>query len=272
MTDKLYIHYALQTCDTAHRQINGTQRYVPATRSDITKKCVTSFLESVTHAANIETNSVHVVRIFDDHSITETVNFLKLACIQYTKNNVIVELEELTTHGLIDSVRSCYEFLRDNGKHIVYQVQDDYLFTKSAIYEMIDVFLQVKHDTNSEPIVLSFNHPFFWQEIYRYKPIPRVVVPGHARYWIQLYEAPCTFLTGLQQFKQHWDLYEKFFYLLEKDPEDPAIEIDTFNQIHKRNVLLLTPMTSVALHLQSVSDIDPYVDWKPIWDSIKDII
>jgi hypothetical protein len=271
MSEPIYIHYALQTCDSASR--TSEERYVPFSRAEITKKCVTSFLESVAYASKEQPNIIHVVRIFDDHSTSDTINFLKFVCTHYTKGNVTVDLVELADRGITNSIRNCYDFLRTHGKHMVYQVQDDYLFTQSGVYQMIDVFFRVRNEKNDEPMVISLNHPYYWTEIYKFKSIPRVVVPGISCYWIQLFESPCTFLTGIVQFNRHWDLYEKFFYYLETSPNNPAMEIETFNTIlSRRGVLGLTPITSVALHLQHELDKDPYVDWKPIWDSIPKLI
>jgi hypothetical protein len=44
----------------------------------------------------------------------------------------------------MSSIRNCYEWLKFTESELVYQVQDDYLFIESAIFELIDIFFQLK--------------------------------------------------------------------------------------------------------------------------------
>jgi len=262
------IHYALQTCDISSR--DSQSRYCASTKAEVTKKCVTSFLVAVQTVAKAVPNTKQHVAIFDDHSTTETADFLKFACNYFTCDNVTIEFIPLQTRGLFESVRTCFEWLEKNGTELVYQVQDDYLFEPNAIFEMIDVFMKVHKDTNTHPIISPYNHPHYWETAYAYKATPRVIVPGSNRYWIQLYEIPCTYLTSKHEFSKHWDLYENFF---NGDLHDPKLEINSFNKIlTERGVLGIEPVTSIALHMQAEFDKDPYIDWKSRWDSVIEIM
>lgn len=260
------IHYALQTCDTSVRD-NSYKRYCGHDKPTITKTCVTSFLNSVKYAHDKNTEVTHNVAIIDDHSTPETVEYLKKCVNHYSSERFNIELIPLESSGLFNSVRACYDYLENNGIDIVYQVQDDYLFEINAIYEMVYIFYQIYYDTKNEPIISPFNHPYYFFEYYKYRSTPRVIVPGISQYWIQHFEIPCTFMTSKNQFSSHWDLYENFF---NGDPFDSNLEINSFNKIlTERNVPAMQPMTSVALHMQSEGDLDPYIDWKSRWDSVK---
>jgi hypothetical protein len=162
--------------------------------------------------------------------------------------------------------------MRDNGTSdgLVYQVQDDYLFEETAIEEMINVFNQMLVDTNSDAIVMSYNDPYFWRTHYRYASTPRVVVPGANRYWIQMYDAPCSFLTSTRQFLSNLDLCMK---LTTYSTQDGNMEIETINKMFvERGILGLAPITSIALHLQNEFFEDPYIDWKERWDSVPEVV
>lgn len=259
------IHYALQTCDIASNQ--GAKRYCSDSKTEIAKKCVTSFFESVQYAAKERSESKHIIQIFDDRSTEELREYFRHLISKYNHDNIIVDITYLQNGGIMNSIRACWEWLEKNGIDLVYQVQDDYLYEKTAIFEMVDVFMQMLIDTNSHSIVVSYNDPLLWRDetIYRYKPTPRTIIPGAKRYWMQGYDIPCTFMTSKQQFSQHWDLYEKF---LNMSPLNERLEADTINHIMKRGVLCLLPITSVGLHMQSDLTKDPYIDWKSIWDSI----
>ncbi|MFY8211726.1 MAG: hypothetical protein ACOVLB_03575 [Candidatus Nanopelagicus sp.] len=225
---------------------------------------------SVQHVAKTVPYTKQHVAIFDDHSTTETLDFLKFACNYFTSANLTVELIQLPTRGLFESARACFDWLEKYGVDLVYQVQDDYLYEQNAIFEMIDIFMQVHCETNAHPVISPYNHPYYWIEAYKYQATPRVLVAGSSRYWIQLYEIPCTFMTSKHEFSKHWDLYENFF---NGDLHDPQLEVNSFNQIiTKREVLGIEPITSIALHMQAEFDKDPYIDWKSRWDSIIEIM
>ena len=264
----IHAHYALQTCDISVRD-NSQPRYASDSKADILKKCITSFLVSAQTLEDAVPNVTQHIAIFDDHSTSETLEFLTGASQYFASDRIEIEVISLPTKGLFESVRACFNWLEQNGKDIVYQVQDDYLFEPNALYEMIGVFMKVYNDTKAHSIVTPYNHPHYHQTTYAYQSIPRIIVPGSNRYWVQHYEIPCTFLTSKVEFSKHWDLYENFF---NGDLFDSNLEINSFNKIiTERNVLGIQPLTSVALHMQTDFDKDPYIDWKSQWDSVPDI-
>jgi hypothetical protein len=260
-------HYALQTCD--YRNSQKINRFATDSKFELVKKCVTSFLVSVDYVAKKVPNTKHTIAIFDDQSSGELVSYLKKLIEHFTCSNISFEFYQIKAGTLMPSVRKCWYWLQKNGKDMVYQVQDDYLYEKTAIFEMTDIWMQLKSDTNSDIFVVPYHDPRHWLTIYRYKTTPRAVIPGAHRYWIQCYDIPCTFMTSKNQFSKHWDMYEKF---LAKDPTDVTMESDTINRIVvDRNVLCLMPFESLALHMQSEAEKDPYIDWKSRWDSVVEL-
>lgn len=258
------INYALQTCDKFNNQ--QITRYCSTNKNEVTKKCVTSFFNSIKYVSKIRPDDFHHITIFDDHSSEDCVKFLNKKCFEYSTNNIKVYLVQLKSGGIMNSIRSCYEWLKYSNADLVYQVQDDYLFLDSAIYELIDIFLQLKSDCKTDSIVIPFNSPTLWNDTYRYQSTPRTIIPGVNRYWIQSYDIPCTFLTSHAQFIKHWGILERF---LEKSPTDERIEPDTLNKIlTTRGVLGLLPISSIALHMQDNIIKDPYINWKFYWDEI----
>lgn len=263
----MFIHYALQTCDINNNQVN--ERICDCSKTELVKKCVSSFLQSVKHCSVERPEATHIINIIDDHSSAELIEFLNRVVKKYNSDNVVVRLTPLETHGVMESIRFCYEWLEANGMDLVYQVQDDYLFEKTAILEMIDVFMQMNNDCDTHPIVTSYNYPFLWlaDHMYRYRSTPRTIVPGAMRYWIQIYDIPCTFMTSKMQFSRHWDLYERFFQC---NPKGPELEDVSLNKmLVERGVLGLSPFNSLALHIQGEQEKDPYIDWKSKWDAIQ---
>lgn len=264
------IHYALQTCDISNNQ--NISRYCAETKTEVTEKCVTSFLNSVYYVASKNSETIHNVCIFDDHSSEYIINFLNRAIKHFQKDNLKIELVCLEKKGIMSSIRSCWEWMEKNGKDLVYQVQDDFLFEPHAIFEMIDIWMQLYNYNHTESIVIPYNDPMHWRAgSYFYKPTPRTIVPGRSRYWLQCYDIPCTFMTSKNQFSKHWDLYEKF---LDMNPsgENGNLENVTINKIFvDRGVLGLQPFESIALHMQSEHEKDLYIDWQKRWNSVEKI-
>lgn len=262
-----HIHYALQTCDNK-RNTNNSPGWLSSDKATFTRACVNSFFKSIQWCQENYPQYTHHVKIIDDHSTTNTVNYLKKLQETYSNNFCEIQIQNLIGTGVMNSTRVCYKWLQDHGKDYVYQVQDDYLFRPSAIAEMLLLHKQILDDTRSHSILNPHNRPSLWTGSYRYWASPRTVVPGSHRYWIQLYDTPCTFFTSHQEFEKHWDLYEKFFNI---DPQSPQLESISLNYMFtQRGVLGLQPVESLALHMQDPSEMDPYVNWEKQWQDAVD--
>jgi hypothetical protein len=267
--DITQVHYAVTTCDTGSNQ--GKTRFCSDSKAEVVRKCLTSLFESIHYTADRVATSRHSVRIFDDHSTPETLAWLKQAAEYYTRGSVDITVESITTRGVMPGIRAGFTWLEKTGTDLVYWIPDDYMYVETGIYEMIDIFMQLRHDVAAESVVVGYNYPLHWlqPEVYRYKVAPRMIVPGTNRYWMQVYDTPSTFLTSKQQFSQHWDLYNKFFAM---KGNDPRLEADTINHIFtRRGVLGIMPVDSVVFHMQAETERDPYKDWRPLWDSIPEI-
>lgn len=264
----IHFHYALQTCDSANNSTSN--RYCSNSRSEITKKSVLSFLKSIKNVANrdVGDDQYHNIIIVDDNSSRDTIIYLYKLINYFNCNNININLCHLENSGIMNSIRYCYNWLEQNGIDIVYQVQDDYLFEETAIFEMIDIFMQLKKDCGTESIITGYNDPYLWNYVYRYASTPRTVIPGISRYWIQSYDIACTFLTSKSQFSNNWDLYELFLNMPSTGINGKLESLNLNYMFTKKRILGLLPIKSVALHMGSEIEKDPYIDWKLLWNSI----
>ena len=262
------INYALQACDIASNQCD--KRYCSDSKTEVTIKCITSFLASVKYVADAKKDTTHNVMIFDDKSSAEVVEFLTRAQQYFSTDNLNITVTRIHSSGIMDSIRTCWQWLGDQTGDLVYQVQDDYLFTEDAIYQMIDMFMRIYTDVGAHSILTPFNDYYHWSAGgYRYRQTPRFVIPGDKQYWIQNYDIACTFMTSREEFNKHWDIYEKFLAMNPRGNDRGELENVTLNRIVvDRQVLGVMPMTSVALHMQSEAERDPYIDWQARWDAI----
>lgn len=264
----MIFNYALQVRDTAQNQ--ALKRYASDNRTEISIKCITSFFESVKYITLKKPEVTHNIMIYDDNSSLELKDFLTNIKNHYSSNLMNITLDSIENSGIMNSIRSCWNWLGTQTGDLVYQVQDDYLFTQDAIYQMVDIFYQIYNDKDHEAIINPYNDPNWWvSDGYRYKSTPRVIVPGCKQYWIQCYDISCSFMTSKNQFNKHWDIYNKF---LNMSSIAQRLEADSLNKILvTRGVLGLTPFESVALHMQADTEKDFYIDWKKRWDSIPNI-
>lgn len=270
------IYYAVQTFDGGNRKPDSN-RYVQVSKKEITVKCITSLLDSIDYMFeapklySVALPTSHVVDIFDDHSTSETLESLHWLANHYRKDNFEINIHSLTDTGYINSMKTCWLSMATRDTDLVYQVPDDYLFIKTGIYEMVDIFYQINGDIRVSPFVIPFHHSLFHRsnEFYMYKIQPRMLVSGKLRYWTNTFNLYSTFMTSKIEFVKHLDAYLAF---LDKDANDPCIDDVLNDLIRKSNVLAMVPVNSVALHLDDENHMDPYIDWKQIWNSVPKIM
>lgn len=260
------VHYAVQICDIANNQTNI--RYHGGDRTSLSIKSIQSLINAVHFVSDQVPVVEHHILFVDDHSSIELKQFLNKVKNQNDSLNIIIQIVETQEQGLMSTVRTCYEWLRDNGTDLVYQIQDDYVFDRTSIMEMIDVFFQMKGECGTDIVISPFNDPWLWLGPYRNKTTPRTVIAGKRRYWISFYDTSCSFMTSAYVLKSNWDLLDQFCNM-------PPLGIDgdlenvTLNKMFtERGILGLVPITSLALHVQSDLEKDPYIDWKQWWDSV----
>jgi hypothetical protein len=262
------IHYAVQCCDVKSYQ--NSQRICGDDRTLLSKKSIKSLLNSIKRCHELKLKTKHHVMIVEDNASQELIEFVKKEIQNGSTEDVIIELHSLKPKtGIVDSIRYCYEWLDKNGKDIVFQIQDDYLFSVDAIHESVNHFFLVLNELQTHAIIQPFNDVNYWLHEYRNKSTPRLISLGQKGYWIQIYDTSCSFLTSHQQFVRHWDLYDKFFELIPKaNAENNVLENRSLNYMFtKKNVLGLTPINTLSHHIQSQPDL--YVDWKSIWNETE---
>jgi len=262
----LNIHYALQTCDIANNQ--NWQRIYGKNKTELVKKCVTSFFESIKYVSEKQDFVTHHVMIIDDRSTVELLEFIKSLIEKYSSDNIKIQFKALENGGVMQSIGACYRWMLQNGTDLVYQVQDDYLFKKEAIFESVDMYFQILENCKTESVITPYNAPYLWNNgSYGYRPTPRMIVQGIGGYWIQNYDVSCSFLTSARQLRENSDLLETF---LKMDSRTTELESKSLNYMFtQRGILSMAPINSLALHMQTERERDPYIDWKQIWDSIE---
>lgn len=259
------IHYAVQICDTKNNQ--RIKRICGPDRTLLSKKSIQSLLSSIEHAAIFDKSVQHILTFFQDSCSNEIKKFTEKIQKKYSNDNIKIDIKDLKPLGIMNSILNCWNWLEQNGCDIVYQIQDDYIYYPEAIKDMIDMFYKIYKENNTHPIIYPLNDHYHWITQYKNRSTPRLIVPGRDRYWIQIYDIPCCFLTSKLEFSKHWNLYNKF---LNTDLDTGRLEADSLNLIlTQQGVLGLAPIQSLANHMQSELDIDPFMNWQELWNSIS---
>jgi hypothetical protein len=259
------IHYAVQVCD--HTESMSSTRWVSNDRTLISKKSIASLLRSIKQARSSMPDVSHHVIVFTDRCTADLDSWLREAAATSLVPGLDITVEPLGHRsGKTASIRTCYQWLTDNGRDLVYQVQDDYIFQTNAIAECFDVWCQIRRDSpdQAHAIVQPYNHNELWRQV-QYTQNNLLVLPARYRYWIQIYDITCSFMTSHQQFIQHWDIYEQFFCLM--DQNEQLLEAKSLNKILcDRHVLGITPIIGLSYHLDQ--NRDPYDCALDLWNSI----
>jgi len=239
-------------------KLHEQARYCNAPKSEIQRRCTLSLVESMNYAKELFLHSNFELVVYDDHSDESAVQELKNNLNIATFKTQFIALD---THGIMPSILKCYEHGRDHGKEIVYFAQDDYLYDKKAIYEMITTMVDTSQKLGNFSSIYPYDDP------YKYIPentrIQSHIIQSDSRHWrTQVMTASC-FMTHHQIIKDNWDLFEA----MGKHKLDSIMEDETINQLFRtRGYYLFTPIPSLALHMQYDTEKDPFLDWTKWWD------
>jgi hypothetical protein len=259
----------MQICDLASRDPELERVCGNENRGLLSKKSIKSLLESIDYLIERRPETQHHILLLCDNSSDDLHEFVLKMKSKYENNNIRIYTQR-TQLGCKDSMRTCYDWLRVNGKDIVYMVQDDYLYCDSAVYEMSSIFFQLVEECQTQPIVISFNYRKLWHETYRNTPTPRAIFVGEKRYWIQSYDTPSPFLTSHAQLLKNWDIVQHFLSL---PFDDVDLEKKSLNKMFTmRGMLGVLPINSVALHIQGQWELDPHMNWRDWWNGIDEQI
>jgi len=259
------VHYAVQACDVKSYQ--NSKRFCGDDRTLLSKKSLKSLINSIKRCSDLKPDTHHFINVITDNCTEDLTSFIEKLIKEERSTNITIELNPLSAKtGIIESIRSCYQWLDNYGCDFVFQVQDDYLFSPDCIYDSLQHFYVALTDFQTDCIIQPYNDVTYWNFIYKNRATPRLISLGEKGYWIQIYDTSCSFLTSHRQFKQHWDLYEKFFELIpHASLENNVLENKSLNLMFtERSVLGLTPINTLSHHIQTQPDL--YVDWRAIWD------
>ncbi|KLO34918.1 hypothetical protein ABW17_25050 [Mycobacterium nebraskense] len=256
-TMKLDIH--LQTHSDI--SVHGAHRYVGSPKSEIMLRCTQSLVTAIN-----QVEADVILRVFDDHSSPDVVTTLRRILDRCRHP---VELVQLKDRGYNASCLASFSRARDDGREVIYFVEDDYLHTASAVQEMVEAHALFKEKFGGREVAL---HPYddpknYWGVIFSQENCR--VVYGTRRHWRTNTHTTNTCWVEIETLRRNWSLFERLA-LYSSTPYGKAhhiFEASTINKIWREQVLLFTPIPSLALHLQYEEHQDPFLNWKDWWEA-----
>ncbi len=255
MSRKLTI--ILRTCGRVFAQ-HGT-RYVNKTKPEIINVCVSSLINSINQVEN------HQIELFviDDHSDEVCRTDIK-KILSHCK--FPTQFIESPVAGNGETMELVYGIVEREATDLWYHVEDDYIHFPSAVQEMIDSVEQF--EGNTEQMVAINPHDDIWR--YMYEIYPSIILLGTKRHFRTVHHTTYTCLAS----KKIYNRYRTHFQDVVKLTKQKSgwVENQSINQVwNKSDVMLFSPIPSLALHIMEESGKDPYIDFDKLWDSIPEL-
>lgn len=256
---KISLDVILRTHDGINIHPNARERYCKADKRTLIKKCV----KSLVNACNDYDGNIRIIWL-DDHSSEETIQDLHKIFSEFKHETIFIPLEN---KGWNASGYAQFDKGRESNADLVYFVEDDYLHYPTAIEEMIDAYLLFKKNTGREIAIHPFDDPDNYKPLYI---LPSRIVLGKNRHWRTNEYTTFSFMCNPEVVRKHWSSFYTLAteYMTEWGEKNNVHEGTTINKIWREDVLLFTPIPSVALHMQYEEQKDAYLDWTQLWNSI----
>jgi hypothetical protein len=255
MSRKLTI--ILRTCGRVFAQ-HG-HRYVKKSKPEIINTCVSSLVNSINNVVG------HNVELFvlDDHSdVSCTADIRKI--LAHCKFPYTLIESDVTGNG--PTMGQVYNLVEQHATDLWYHVEDDYLHFPSAIQDMIDSVDQF--ESNTDRMVAVNPHDDIWR--YMHEIYESYILLGPKRHYRTVKHTTYTCLAS----RKIYDKYRQHFQDVVTLTTQRAdwVENRSINLVWtKPDVMLFSPIPSLALHLMDESGKDPYIDFDAFWNSVPEL-
>jgi len=260
----LDLHLILRTHNTSNvHSDSDSARYCGETKTELMRKCVTSLIYSMN-----QSQKKLKLTILDDNSNKLWLDILNEKLLPHSKHPVT--LINLKTKGFNASALAQFEIMAESTG-LVYSIEDDYLHETHAIDEMLETRVLFENKYSNNNIRKIALYPFDMPDNYIPPWLgPCTVVLGTNRHWKSGVWTTNTMLIPAEKVREHWKL---FYVLATEYRTDWGIknnihEGSTIANIFKEDMLLFSPIPSIALHMQFEAQKDPYIDWKKRWNEV----
>jgi len=242
----------LRTCSSVHF-LHGSERYIKVPKHELINVCLSSLVNSINQVKN---NEIKLI-IVDDNSTEEAKSDFKKILSNCIFPNEFIEIKN--GKGPSNSCKIVYELVEKNATDLWYHIEDDYLHFPSAIQEMIDSINYFENITKLNVGIF----PYDCVCRYRHSPYPSYILHGSNRHYRTTKHSTYTCLTNRKVFDKY-----RFYFDLAAEYVCQKSEEETINNVWRQeDVVLLSPIPSLAMHIVGEDGKDPYIDVNQLWDT-----
>ena len=243
--------------------ISKFPRFISVSKRELIEGCITSLINS----ANQCKNKINII-VLDDHSSQEFLHNLNNILKTSRHSIKIISLEE---GGPNQSALSQFEYCKNSTADLVYSVEDDYLHSPTALYEMLSEYeyLSSKYNLPQPLCIFPWDQPEDYDSKHN---TPELIMRGQYRHWKTGWGTTFTMMTSPKVFQDHWKLFEKLATEYQEwdgtgNKNDTIHEGNTISYIWSKHIIRINPIPSLVLHMQSSLQEDSYIDWKYWWNT-----
>ena len=232
-------------------------------------RSLNSLIKNIKYLKN-NNNSLEVkLKIIEDDSMEENLKKMShminnskidIEIINHKNNihkNIIKKQTNSTTFSNLSSLLKCFEIAKDEGKDLVFFVEDDYIFFESALDEIVASYERISSQTNRELFICPTDYPYFYMDSQKTN-----ILIGSKRHWRLVSKTLCSFITSHKLIKEYWSN----FYDNCLDRHDPFEKY--LNKIYEKEICI-SPIKSLSLHMTNINSsygLSPFIDYKKLWD------
>ena len=236
------------------------------------KRSLNSLLKSIKNLKEIFSSINVELIILDNGSKNEYLNQINQILSTTNINSKIINHDNFKHKSIIktqknsetfsnlSSLLKCFEIGKDEGKDMVYFVEDDYIHFKSSLEEMIGTYERISSQIKKELFICPSDYPYLYMNNEKTN-----LLIGSKRHWRTINKSLCTFMTS----KFFIDKYWENFYKNCLDRHDPFEKY--INQLYEKEICI-SPIKSLSIHMTNINSsygLSPFIDYKSIWDENK---
>lgn len=250
----------LRTCQPVYMaNNNGNGRYIDVSKHELINVCMSSLVNSINQ---VDGHDIKLI-VLDDHSTQEAIDdFTQIA----SQCKFPVEFINSDVTGNADTLNKVYDIVGKQATDLWYHVEDDYLHFPTAIQDMLDTVDLFEYKTNK--MVAINPHDDVWRYI---KDLyPSYILHGPNRHYRTVKHTTYTCLASKDIYTKYRQHFQDVVTLTRKKAD--WVEDKTINLVwNKEDVLLFSPIPSLALHIMDPSGVDPYIDVAKLWDEVPEL-
>lgn len=244
----------LRTCGHVHA-LHGN-RYINKSKPEIINVCVSSLVDSINRVTG---HNIDLV-VLDDHSSPEVVADIKRILSKCNATNSFISIEDGT--GNAHSMRKVFEQV-EKSTDLWFHIEDDYLHFPNSIQDMIDTVDQL--ESNTGQLVAINPHDDIWR--YTNQIYESIILLGPYRHYRTVKHTTYTCLASRAIYEKYRNHFQDIVTLTERRAD--WVEDKSINMVwNKPDIMLFSPIPSLALHLMDESGKDPYIDVDALWNSV----